>query len=252
MDYIQPDWPAPRHVRAVATTRRGGVSAPPYHSFNLARHVDDDTTTVETNRSLLATTLALPESSFIWLTQVHGQAFVDAGQVQDLPEADASYCQQSGKVCVVLTADCLPVLLCDREGKMVMAVHAGWRGLAANILGKAMDLFGSPNEVLVWLGPAIGPKHFEVGAEVRAQFSDLDPQYGASFEKRQQTQSKAETKYLADIYQLARTQLSLAGLPRPQCYGGDFCTYADKSRFYSYRRDGARSGRMATAIWLQD
>lgn len=250
LELITPHWPAPPNVRALTTTRKGGVSKPPYDSMNLALHVEDAVTNVLENRSALANHIAVPASSFAWLEQVHGRRIVDARRVQGVVEADASYVRKPGAVCVVMTADCLPVLLCDRQGSLVAAVHAGWRGLAANILGHALELFDQPSEVLVWLGPAIGPGHFEVGMELCARFSELEPGYAHAFSKR--GQQLAANRYLADIYQLARYQLLLAGVSEGQVYGGDFCTFADTRRFYSYRRDGAHSGRMATAIWLQD
>ena len=237
--WILADWPAPAHVGAGCTTRLGGVSRVPYASLNLALHVQDDPQAVQSNRQRLHEFLRLPAEPR-WLTQVHGCAVSqdNAG----LEEADASLSRQSGNVCVVLTADCLPVLLCDRAGSVVAAVHAGWRGLAAGVISKTVSLLGVPaNEVLVWLGPAIGPQAFEVGPEVRAAFVTRASDYATAFV------AGATDRWHMDIYAAARIELGLLGVEA--VYGGGLCTYADHQRFYSYRRDG-QTGRMASLIWL--
>jgi hypothetical protein len=239
--FILPDWPAPANVRAAVTTRIGGVSHAPYDSFNLATHVGDDPAAVRANRASLRSALALP-SEPLWLKQVHGITVVDAAQGGVEPEADGAYATQPGAVCVVLTADCLPVLLCNRAGTKVAALHAGWRGLAGGVIEAGVRALGVPgSELLAWLGPAIGPQAFEVGPEVRAAFVQQDAQAAQAF------RAAREGKYLADIYLLARQRLQRLGVAA--VYGGGFCTVTDSTRFFSYRRDGA-CGRMAALIWL--
>ncbi len=237
---LTPDWPAPKHVMALQTTRTGGCSAPPYASLNLGSHVGDAALAVSRNRMLLAPLLP---SEPVWLNQVHGVVVADAGQTICLPEADASVATHPGAVCVVMTADCLPVLLCDEQGTVVGAAHAGWRGLCDGVIEatvRAMQV--PPPALMVWLGPAIGPAAFEVGDEVRAAFVAQQPQAAAAFV------AGKEGKWLADLYQLARLRLQALGITR--IYGGDQCTYSDEQRFYSYRRDGV-TGRMGTFIWLK-
>jgi len=241
--FIIPDWPAPANVRAAVTTRIGGVSHAPYDSFNLATHVGDDPATVRENRVRLRAASALPAEP-LWLKQVHGVAVVDAAQGGMEPEADGAFAAQPGAVCAVLTADCLPVLLCNRAGTKVAALHAGWRGLAGGVIEAGVKALAHPgSELLAWLGPAIGPACFEVGPEVRAAFVLQDAQAVQAFH------AAGEIKYLADIYLLARQRLQCLGVSA--VYGGGFCTVANSARFYSYRRDGA-TGRMASLIWLAD
>lgn len=241
--HILPDWPAPKNIRAAVTTRLGGVSQPPYTSFNLAAHVGDDPTAVRENRTRLRTTLAFPAEP-LWLKQVHGTTVVHAAQVGVEPEADGAFSAQPGVVCAVLTADCLPVLLCNRQGTKVAALHAGWRGLAGGVIEAGVKALSMPgNELLAWLGPAIGPEKFEVGAEVRAVFMQHDPQAESAF------QLTRDGKYLADIYMLARQRLQKLGLTG--VYGGQLCTVTESARFFSYRREGV-TGRMATLIWIDD
>lgn len=236
---ILPDWPAPARVRALCTTRRGGVSAAPFDTFNLADHVGDDPAHVRENRARLAVQAALP-SAPKWLRQVHGTRVVDAARADD-GEADGSVAHKPGVVCAVLTADCLPVLLCDDSGTRVAALHAGWRGLASGIVEAGVAALGAPPaSLLAWLGPAIGPAAFEVGVEVRAAFLEGDVQTATAFLPH-------GDRYLADIYALARHRLARAGVTR--VYGGGACTVSDPAAFYSYRRDG-RCGRMASLIWL--
>jgi hypothetical protein len=240
-DFLVPDWPAAGNVRACVTTRSGGVSRPPYDCFNLAAHVGDDPPAVAVNRAHLRQSLALPAEP-AWLTQVHGVAVVDAAQVTDPPQADGAFATAPGSVCAVLTADCLPVLLCDRAGTRVAALHAGWRGLAAGMIEAGVGALGvAGSELLAWLGPAIGPDAFEVGAEVRAAFVAHDPAAGSAF------RAHGSGKFVADIYLLARQRLAALGVTA--VYGGGLCTVADRDRFYSYRRDGA-TGRMASLVWL--
>ena len=240
-EFILPDWPAPATVRAAVTTRVGGSSAKPYDSFNLALHVGDNPQAVATNRAQLHAALKLPAEP-LWLRQVHGVTVVDAAAGKAETEADGSFATRPGVVCAVLTADCLPVLLCNRAGTKVAALHAGWRGLAEGVIEAGVAALAEPgNELLAWLGPAIGPEAFEVGAEVRAAFVALDSAATNAFRAR------PGGKYLADIYQLARQRLAALGVTA--VYGGGLCTVGDDARFYSYRRDGV-TGRMVSLIWI--
>lgn len=242
IDWIIPDWPAPKQVRAVITTRQGGYSRNPYHSLNLAQHVDDDPALVAQNRALVMERLNLP-SEPMWLEQVHGCTVLETGKGESGSCADASTTGVAGQVCVVMTADCLPLLLCDRAGTRVAAVHAGWRGLAGGVIEAAMARFaGSGEDILAWLGPAIGPERFEVGDEVRDRFLAHNPADEDAFVAR------GQGKWLADIYSLARTRLRLAGCG--YIGGGDYCTVTETERFFSYRRDGI-TGRMAALIWIE-
>jgi len=243
--WLEPDWPAPANVFAGTTTRLGGVSVAPYDSLNLGDHVGDSEDAVVANRSLLKQHRNLPAEP-VWLKQVHGIAVVDATAVNDIPVADASFSHQSNSVCAVMTADCLPVLLCDQAGSVVAAVHAGWRGLADGVIEATIkDMGVTASKLMAWLGPAIGPKAFEVGDEVRQQFIAQDPQAAEGFQPSEL--SSVQDRWLADIYLLARQRLARFGVE--QVYGGDCCTYTDAERFYSYRRDGV-TGRMASLIWL--
>jgi hypothetical protein len=240
-DWILPDWPAPLTVRAVTTTRHGGVSGGAWQSMNPADHVGDDPAAVAANRTRLADMLDLPGPP-VWLQQVHGTHIVDAATAATGTQADGSWTTHSNVVCVVLTADCLPVLLSDRHGRCVGAVHAGWRGLAAGVLEAAVEaLRPFSTELLAWLGPAIGPQAFAVGEEVRAAFVAQDAQAAAAFETGPDGQLRA------DLYRLARQRLATVGVE--DVYGGQACTYSDAARFFSYRRDGV-TGRMASLIWL--
>lgn len=243
LEVITPDWPAPPNIRALVTTRAGGISTGPYASLNLGDHVGDDPVSVaENRRRLRAHLLAEP----VWLQQVHGIRCVDASRVSAGCEADAAFTRVPGVVCAVLTADCLPVLLCDAAGTVVAAAHAGWRGLAAGVIESTVAAMGvPPDRLMAWLGPAIGPQHFEVGGEVRDTFITHDPQAARAFA------AKANGKWLCDIYLLARQRLEALGVCRSvgNAASADFCTARDAARFFSYRRDGA-TGRMASLIWL--
>ncbi len=241
-DWIIPDWPAPTAVRAVITTRTGGYSQAPYSSLNLAEHVGDDPVVVAKNRTLLRESLQLP-SEPMWLQQVHGCAVAERGGSVSSNCADASTTQTAGEVCVVMTADCLPLLLCNRSGTRVAAVHAGWRGLADGVIEAAMAKFSEPGEeLLAWLGPAIGPQEFEVGAEVRERFIADNPADATAFV------AKGSGKWLADIYRLASSRLQSASCG--YIGGGNYCTVTDSERFFSYRREGI-TGRMAALIWIE-
>lgn len=239
-DWLTPQWPAPARVKSCVTTRAGGVSAGPFASFNLGDHVGDDPVAVAKNRQRLVSLLGCRPA---WLRQVHGTQVVEAQAELDV-EADASWSATPGVACAIMTADCLPALFCDRAGTRVAAAHAGWRGLAAGVLEATLDALALPaDQVLVWLGPAIGAQAFEVGAEVREAFIAQHPQAAEAF-----SPCHNAGKFMADIYQLARIRLAARGVTA--VYGGDFCTYNDP-RFYSYRR-AAQTGRFASLIWLGD
>jgi hypothetical protein len=241
---ITPDWPAPATVSALVTTRLGGLSGKPWNTFNLGDHVGDEAATVAGNRQRLQACLAAG-TRVQWLHQVHGAAVVPAQCAGESPEADASWTRETGVACAVLTADCLPVLFCDREATVVAAAHAGWRGLAAGVLEATVRALPvAPARLQAWLGPAIGPGAFEVGPEVRDAF--LAGVAGRGMAGAFVPAARSGHFY-ADIYQLARLRLRAAGVPA--VYGGDFCTFNDSQRFYSYRRDGL-TGRMATLIYL--
>jgi len=243
-DWIEPNWPVSPRVRALCTTRSGGVSEGPFASLNLADHVGDDPSHVAHNRALVRKHLRLPGDPY-WLRQVHGCAVADATADHRDCRADAAVALRPGEVCVVMTADCLPLLLCDRAGTRVAAVHAGWRGLADGVIEAAVSRFAVPSlEVLCWLGPAIGPQAFEVGAEVRARFLERGGETAeAAF------RPAPGGKWLANIYSLAVERLHRCGIDR--IWGGGLCTYSDPGRFFSYRRDGV-TGRMASLIWLRE
>lgn len=237
--WITPDWPAPPGVRAGNTLRTGGVSVGPYASLNLGDHVGDERERVAENRRRLRTALNLPAEP-VWLNQVHGSEVVKA----DSPHtrmADAAWTDERGVVCAVMTADCLPILLCNRLGTRVAAVHAGWRGLAGGVVEAAVAALATP-DLIAWLGPAIGREAFEVGDEVRWAFIErLGDDCGNAFRP-------ANGKWRADLYALARQVLNRVGIAA--VYGGEYCTHSDPTRFFSYRRDG-QTGRMASLIWLE-
>lgn len=238
-EIIVPDWPAPANVRAFVTTRTGGTSRGPFASFNLASHVGDDAMAVAENRRRLR---ALLPAEPVWLQQVHGTHCIDAATVPSGTVADASFSRQPGIVCAVLSADCLPVLLCDEAGSVVAAAHAGWRGLAAGVIEATVAAMAAPpGRLIAWLGPAIGPASFEVGDEVRNVFIAHDPAAAAAFI------AQPTGKWLCDLYRLARLRLSALGVCRVT--SADFDTCRDRERFFSYRRDGV-TGRMASLIWI--
>ena len=237
---IYPDWPAPANVKAMQTTRLGGLSTAPYDTLNLGLHVGDDAVSVNRNRQMLEPMLP---SEPVWLEQVHGTVVANADAAECRVVADACIARHRGSVCVIMTADCLPVLLCDADGTVVGAAHAGWKGLAAGVIETTVKAMGKePHKLMAWLGPAIGPHAFEVGAEVRATFMGHNGKAAEAF-----TAHGTEGKYHADIYLLARQRLNALGITRIS--GGTFCTYHQKDRFFSYRRDGV-TGRMGTFIWL--
>jgi YfiH family protein len=239
-EFIIPDWPAPLRVRALSTTRAGGISAVPWNSFNLGDHVGDDPDSVQTNRGILRNAGGLPAEPR-WLEQVHGCDV--STPVLPRRRADACFSDRAGEVCAVLTADCLPVLFCNESATAVAAVHAGWRGLADGVLERTLACFEDPpSSLMAWLGPAIGPRFFEVGPEVREAFVGCRQEAASAFRP-----GKGD-RWFADIWELARQRLKAAGVSR--IHGGGRCTYEEEKRFYSYRRDG-KTGRMASLIWLE-
>lgn len=242
------DWPAPANVHAVVTTRQGGVSYAPWDTLNLGTHVGDERAHVEANRARLLAALQeiAPCETPQWLSQVHGIRVVEAEpdprqRPLTVPDADAVTTTLPGVPCVVMTADCLPVFFCDRQGHRVAVAHAGWRGLCDGVLEATLRCFADASEVLAWMGPAIGPERFEVGDEVRAAFVLHDGEAAAAFKPSPQA-----GRWLADIYGLARQRLQRAGVM--QIFGGGACTVTDHHLFFSYRRDG-QTGRMASVIW---
>jgi len=237
-DWIAPDWPAPANVKAFVTTRAGGVSEGPYASLNLGLRTDDDPRAAAVNRERLCA--ALPQQPK-WLRQVHGARVVEADDLASVPEADASIARRPQTVCAVLVADCVPVLLADRRGSTVAIAHAGWRGLAAGVIENTVARIETdPRELLAYLGPGIGPRAFEVGADVRDAFVAGDAPAEAAFRPH------APGKWLADLFLLARRRLARAGVGA--VYGGGLCTYSNAARFYSHRRERV-TGRMAAVIW---
>lgn len=236
MQLIRPSWAAPQHIKAAVTTRLGGVSCPPYDSFNVGDHVGDQHSAVASNRGKLLNELELPAAQ--WLTQVHGTVCVEAQSDAVIREADACWTAEADLACVIMTADCLPVVFTD--GERVAAAHAGWRGLADGVLETTLETM-SESDIHVWLGPAIGPTVFEVGEEVRQQFCDQLAQSSDCF-----VSSLNSGKWLADIYRLATLRLQRVGVT--QISGGEYCTFSDTERFFSYRR-APQTGRMATLIW---
>jgi len=238
---IIPDWPAPVQVKALQTTRLGGISSAPYDSFNLGDHVGDAPLAVARNRMLLNHLLP---SEPVWLEQAHGTLVANADNAGCLPQADACIARHRAAVCAVMTADCLPVLLCDKQGSVVGAAHAGWKGLAAGIIEATVQAMSiAPQNLMAWLGPAISQDAFEVGEEVRDIFMKYDSQTASAFIPGQ------SGKWFADIYALARLRLNALGIT--QIYGGNYCTYRESEKFFSYRRDGM-TGRMGTFIWLAE
>ena len=239
-DWIVPDWPAPSGVRAFVTTRAGGVSHGPHASFNIGIRAGDDEQAVAANRARLRESLPADPK---WLRQVHGNAVADADAITGIPEADASVARRPGTVCVIQVADCVPVLIADREGTAVAAAHAGWRGLSSGVIENTVERLAlAPERLMAYLGPGIGPRAFEVGADVRDAFLAHDSAAAAAFSDH------APGKWLADLYRLARQRLAALGIT--QVHGGGLCTYSDPARFYSYRRERT-TGRMAALIWME-
>ena len=255
IEVIRPDWPAAENIHAFCSTRNKGVSHDEYASLNLALHVEDEPGLVLANRLQLNHQLRLPDEP-VWLDQVHGNRVVNANFINSSkqatevnhnellapPQADASFTETANTVCAVMTADCLPVLICNRKGSKVAAAHAGWRGLADGVIETTVAALSERHsELLVWLGPAIGPQAFEVGEDVCDAFVKNQPKSIEAFKQNR------PGHYLADIYQLARLRLENIGIDA--VYGGEYCTFTDAERFYSYRRDG-KTGRQASLIWF--
>ncbi len=239
-DWITPDWPAGSRVHALITTRDGGVSSGKFASLNLSMRVGDDPRRVARNRAILRACLPAEPA---WVKQVHGTAVIDAARATPDAEADGIVTQSPGRVCAVMVADCLPVLLSDREGKSVGIAHAGWRGLAGGIVENVVQAMGvRSRDVIAYIGPGIGARRYEVGEDVRSAFVDRDPAAARSFAPRQ------DGKYLVDLCALARQRLAAAGVAG--IHGGGFCT-ASEERFFSFRRDQT-TGRMAGLIWLEE
>jgi YfiH family protein len=246
--FLVPDWPVLGRVKALTTTRQGGVSIGPYGlaghrpgGLNLGDHVGDDAKAVEHNRALL------PGPPPLWLRQGHGDAVVDVGQTQVSPEADAAIATEPGRACAVLTADCLPVLFADRQGRCVGAAHAGWRGLSLGVLEKTVGALRAavPDaELCAFLGPAIGPDSYEVGAEVAQLFLRHDAAAAHALRAGERS-----GQFFLDLYALARLRLHHLGIS--DVYGGERDTLIEAEVFYSFRRDGL-SGRMASLVWLED
>ena len=240
-DWIRPQWPAPARVRSLITTRNGGHSTGAFASFNLGLRCDDDLQNVQANRALLARNL--PQAPR-WLHQVHGPRVVNADALAGEVDADASFARNSGTVCAIMIADCMPVLLCDERGEAVGAAHAGWRGLSAGVIENTVSAMQiEPARLLAYLGPAIGPAAFEVGDDVRDAFMAHDGAASVAFKPH------GNGKWLADLFTLGRQRLAACGVTR--VHGGTDCTVSDPRRFYSYRRDKT-TGRMAALIWLVD
>lgn len=243
LNVIYPNWNVTKKIKAFTTCRSGGVSSPPFDSLNLGSHVGDEIQKVEENRKRLITFKNLPNSP-LYLNQTHSTRIIKLPYTGNNLNADASYTNQKNQICLVMTADCLPVLLCNKQGTEVAAVHAGWRGLCDGILENSIQQFqSSPSDIIAWLGPAIGANAFQVGEEVVEQFCQVNPQAIKAFKQDPNQQNK----YLANLYQLATQRLNKLGIT--QISGGDYCTYTEKDKFFSYRRDG-QAGRMATLIWI--
>ena len=241
--YHLADWPAPANVKALVTTRRGGFSSGVFSRFNMGIYSGDNPETVEQNRRQLTADWQL-EHAPQWLKQVHGIDVIEALPNQGEQEADAMFTRTPGLMCTALTADCLPVLFCDRSGTVVASAHAGWKGLLAGVLENTVKAMAVDNgEILVWLGPAISQKNFEVGPEVREQFLAVNPEAADAFIPGE------GDRWFADIYRLARQRLEAISITA--IYGGGLCSVEQEALFYSYRRDGRQSGRMASVIWFE-
>jgi len=247
--FIEPHWPAPASVLALSTTRLGGYSKAPFDSFNLGAHVEDNASDVALNRKILCRALP-PEAAVSWLSQVHGTTVVEAQRDAPMPAADAQWSRTPGLACAILTADCLPVLLCSIKGDVVAAAHAGWRGLQAGVLEATVaSMDTNPEQLIAWMGPVIGPIAFEVGAEVRDTFlASAEPSQAAATAACFVPSADHLGRYLADLGGLARVRLRTLGVTR--VFGSGCCTYSDRARFFSYRRDG-QTGRMASLILLR-
>lgn len=245
--FIIPDWQVPENIRAVSTCRNGGFSGAPYNSLNMGLHVGDSVSAVASNRALLAEHCKLSLADVVWLNQVHSAEVIDVSvhhNQSNVMTADGAFASGVLQPCVVMTADCLPVLLTDSDGLRVASLHAGWRGLYAGVLSQGVAKFPDPKKVIAWLGPAIGPSAFEVGQDVFDAFVSQHRMHREAF-----AVAAEPNKWYADIYLLARQKLNLLGIE--EIYGGTRCTYTEEASFFSYRRDGV-TGRMATMVWRQE
>lgn len=235
-NYIAPNWDAPKNVHAFTTTRNVGIS----------KSSEDFAYSMQQNNIKLKQDLELPDNPF-WLIQKHTSKVVDAANTPKFPIADASYTRSSDIVCAVLTADCLPILVCNKSGSLVAAIHAGWRGLVNGIIENTIDaLKQNPDELLIWFGPAIGPKKFEVGEDVYSQFVAQSPEAKNAFIK---LDNLKQNKWLANIYLLAKQRLQTKGINN--IFGGEYCTYSQQDLFFSYRREKENHGHLASLIWLE-
>lgn len=243
MDFIYPTWNVPSHIHALSTTRAGGFSQAPFSSLNLGNHVGDDPQAVMQNRTLLQKIAKLPQAP-VYLNQIHSTKVVRLPLSEDCDlDADAVYTDQANQVCLVMTADCLPVLFCSQDGSEIAAAHAGWKGLCNGMLEATVAEFKCPtDEINVWLAPAISQAAFQVGEEVVAQFCAIDSQAQEAFIP----DPKASGKFLGNLYQIAHQRLAKLGIRN--IAGGEYCTYSDSVNFFSYRRE-KQTGRMATLIW---
>ncbi len=240
VEIVRPPWPAPANVRVAISTRAGGISKAPYDGLNVGAHVGDEPQAVAENRRLLSACVSVPAEPF-WLRQVHGTVVSDLDQSAPPVTADAAFTRAAARVCAVMTADCLPVLVCSADGQMVGAAHAGWRGLADGVIEALVEASGVAGaQLLAYLGPAISQPNFEVGGEVRDAFCAHDPGAAGAFA------ANARGRWQADLYALARRRLQALGITR--IYGGDACTYAEAERYFSHRRQ-APCGRMVSLIW---
>ena len=241
-NYLIPDWPAPANIRAVCTTRSGGISSAPFDSFNLGAHVNDVPKAVLHNRQQLMTDLQLSHP-IQFLYQINGTHTIDLAQATEFT-ADAAYTQQKLQICAVLTADCLPLLVTNKAGTEVAAIHAGWRGLLAGVIDEAINFFQAPrDELLVWLGPALGPCHFELNEEIYHAFVKKNPLNESVFSIHKQ-------KFMSNFSKLAQINLNALGIQA--IYDANLCSYCETSRFYSHRRDKGQTGRFASLIWLAE
>ena len=243
---IDINWPVPENIRVISTTRLGGVSQSPFDSFNLGLHTADKPKDVLKNRATLVDFFNLPAEP-VWLNQVHGKTVLALEKTQNLTEeiltADASWTRHIDKVCAVMTADCLPVFITDTAGSVVGVAHGGWKSLLAGVVTQTIKAMGlAAQDTHIYLGPAIGAGAFVVGDEVFELFRSKDDAYTSAFSASQ------NNGWHCDIYKLARIELALFGIEN--VHGGNLCTFDDASRFYSYRRDGENTGRMAHLIWM--
>ncbi len=242
VQWLTPQWPAPPAVCALSTQRGGGVSAAPYATLNLGDHVGDLSAAVAENRRRLRIAADLPAEPR-WLAQVHGIRVADLDVGGSTASADGAHTRRPGRICAILRADCLPLLFAAESGEAVAAAHAGWRGLAGGVIEATVRALAlDPGTLLAWLGPAIGPRHFEIGPEVREELLRGDGGAEAAFTPN------ARGRFMADLQALARRRLARLGIER--IYGGGECTFSHPDKYFSHRRDG-RTGRQATLIWLK-